>query len=163
MVAEAIRAADPALPLLSVRTLREHRDAGYEVWFVRLAARVLAGLGLVALVVAGVGLYGVRAFLVGQRTREFGIRIAVGATPRDVMRLVLSEGVRLTAVGLAIGLLMASGISRFLSGWVYGLAGFGPAVVAVVAILLAVPMLLACYVPARRAVAVAPLTALRHE
>lgn len=163
MVAKAIRAADPMLPIVSVKTLRQHRDAGYEVWFVRLSARIFAVLGLVALLVAGVGLYGVRAFLVSQRTREFGIRIAIGASPGAVMRLVLAEGARLTAVGLTFGLLLAAGVSRLLSGWVYGVSGFGPAVLAAMAVLLAVPMLLACYLPARRALAVAPVTALRHD
>ncbi len=163
MVGEAIGAVDPTLPLVAVRTLREHRDAGYEVWFVRLAARVFAVLGLVALVMAGVGLYGVRAFLVGQRTREFGIRVAVGATSGDVMRLVISEGARLVAVGIGVGLLLSAGLSRVLAGWVYGVAAFEPAVFGTTSLLLAVSMLLACYLPARRATVVAPVAALRQE
>ena len=163
MVGEAIRAIEPALPLTSVRTLRQHRDAGYEAWYVNLAARIFAVLGLVALLVATVGLYGVRAFLVGQRTREFGIRVAIGASPRDVMRLVLSEGARLTAIGLAVGLVLSAAVLRILSGWVYGVGAFGPAVLVVTSVLLTASMLLACYVPARRALAVAPITALRHD
>ncbi len=162
-VGAAIRAVDPTLPVVGLQTLTEVRDAGYEVWFVRLAARVFAVLGLVALVVAAVGLYAVRAFLVSRRTREFGIRFAIGATTGDVLRLVMSEGAGLIAVGLSVGLLLSAGVSRILSGWVYGVRAFEPGVFVATALLLTAAMSLACYVPARRAIKVPPAVSLRNE
>jgi predicted permease len=162
-VGTAIRAADSNLPVVALKTLRAHRDTGFEMWFVRLAADVLAVLGAVALAMAGVGLYGVRAFLVGRRTREFGIRVAVGATAGDVVRLVMSEGARQAAVGLGIGLLLSAGVSQMLAGWIYGVRALEPAVFGTTVVLLTTAMLLACYVPARRATAVPPMTALRND
>lgn len=158
-----IRAVDAMLPVVSANTLREHRDTGFEVWFVRLTARLFAIFGIVALIVAAVGTYGVRAVTVGRRTREFGIRIALGATPTDVTRMVMSEGARVVALGLAIGLLLSTGVARLLSGWVYGLRTFEPLVFGVTSLLLVLAMLAACYVPARRATTVQPATALRNE
>jgi len=139
------------------------RDAGYEVWFVTLAARVFAVLGIIALVVAAVGLYAVRAFLVGRRTREFGIRFAIGATGADVIRLVMSEGASLIVVGLSFGFLLSAAVSRMLSGWVYGVRAFEPAVFVATGLLLTVAMSLACYLPARRATRVPPAVAFRNE
>jgi predicted permease len=162
-VGAAIRAVDADLPVLALRTLRQHRDAGMEVWFVSLAARVFAVFGLVALVMAGVGLYGVRAFVIGRRTREFGIRMAIGATAGDVLRLVMTEGGRLVAAGLGIGLLLSAAVSRLLAGWVYGVGAFEPAVFGATSLVLTAVMLLACYVPARRAIALEPTRALRHD
>ncbi len=162
-VGAAIRAVDPKLPVVGLQTLTEVRDAGYEVRFVRLAARVFAVLGLIALVVAAVGLYAVRAFLVSRRTREFGIRFAIGATAGDVLRLVMSEGAGLIAVGLSVGLLLSAGVSRILSGWVYGVRAFEPGIFVATALLLTAAMSLACYVPARRAIKVPPAVSLRNE
>jgi putative ABC transport system permease protein len=162
-VGEAIRSVDSALPLVSLKTLVEHRDTGFEVWFVRLAAEVFAVFGIVALLVAMVGVYGVRAIMVGRRTREFGIRIAIGATPGDVLRLVMTEGARLIVVGLGAGLLLSAGVSRMLAGWTYGVRTFEPAVFITASLLLVTAMLAACYLPARRATAIRPATALRNE
>lgn len=162
-VAAGIRAVDGSLPVTSIRTLRGHRDTGLEVWFVSLAANVFAVFGVVALVMAGVGLYGVRAFLIGRRVREFGIRMAMGATSGDVMRLVMSEGARLVVAGLCLGLVLSAGVSQMLSAWVYGVRAFEPVVFVTTALLLTAVMLLACYVPARRATAVQPMSALRDD
>ena len=162
-VGAEIRAADPTLPVVALKTLRQHRDTGHEVWFVRLAAKVFAVFGAVALLVAMVGVYGVRAVMVGHRTREFGIRIAIGATAGNVMRLVMTEGGRLIVVGLGLGLLLSAGVSRMLAGWIYGVRSFEPVVFLSTSLLLVVAMLLACYLPARRATAVQPVTALRDE
>jgi hypothetical protein len=162
-VGEAIRSVDTSLPVVSLKTLVEHRDTGFEVWFIRLAAQVFAVFGIVALLVAMVGVYGVRAIMVGRRTREFGIRVAVGATPGDVMRLVMTEGGRLVVVGLGVGLLLSAGVSRMLAGWTYGLRTFEPGVFITTSLLLVAAMLAACYLPARRATAVQPATALQNE
>lgn len=162
-IRDEISAVDATLPIVAVNTLRAHRDTGFEVWFVRLTARLFAIFGIVALVVATVGTYGVRAVTVGRRTREFGIRIALGATTADVTRMVMSEGARVVAVGLAIGLLLSTAVARLLSGWVYGLRTFEPLVFGVTSLLLVLAMLAACYVPARRATTIQPATALRNE
>jgi putative ABC transport system permease protein len=110
-----------------------------------------------------VGVYGVRAIMVGRRTREFGIRVAIGATPGEVMRLVMTEGARLIVVGLGAGLLLSAGLSRVLAGWIYGIRTFEPGVFVTTSLLLVLAMLAACYLPARRATAVEPATALRNE
>ena len=162
-VGAAIRAADPNLPIVALKTLREHRDTSVEMWLVDMAADVFGVLGTVALAMAGVGLYGVRAFLVGRRTREFGIRMAIGATAGDVVRLVMSEGARQVVFGLGMGLVLSAGVSQLLAGWIYGVRPFEPAVFGTTVLLLTAAMLLACYVPARRATAVPPMTALRNE
>jgi predicted permease len=158
-VGAAIRAADPNLPIVALKTLREHRYTSAAMWLVETGADVFAVLGLVALAMAGVGLYGVRAYLVGRRTREFGIRMAVGATKGDVSRLVLAEGARQAAAGLCIGLLLSAAVSKLLAGWIYGVGTLEPAVFGTTALLLGGAMLLACYIPARRATAAPPLTA----
>ena len=162
-VGAEIRTADATLPVVALKTLRQHRDTGFEVWFVRLAARVFAVFGIVALAVAMVGVYGVRAIMVGRRTREFGIRMAIGATTGDVMRLVMTEGARLVIAGLGAGLLLSAGVSRMLAGWVYGVRTFEPAVFAATSALLVLATLAACYLPARHATAIQPVTALRDE
>jgi predicted permease len=162
-VAAEIRAADSALPVVALKTLRQHRDTGFEVWFVRLAAEVFTVFGVVAVAVAMAGVYGVRAITVGRRRREFGIRMAIGASTGDVMRLVVTEGARLVAVGLCAGLALSVGVSRMLAGWIYGVRTFEPAIFAITSALLVIAMLVACYLPARRATAVPPVIALRDQ
>jgi len=162
-IGAAIRAADPGLPVVGLKTLRQYRDTGFEVWFVRLAAKVFVVFGVVALVVAMVGVFGVRAVMVGRRTREFAVRMAVGASAGDIVRLVLFEGGRLIVAGLGLGLLLSAAVSRLLAGWTYGVRAFEPAVFLATAALLVAAMLVACYLPARRATAIQPVTALRDQ
>jgi putative ABC transport system permease protein len=125
---------------------------------------VLFGLfsGL-ALILASIGLYGVVAFSVGQRTQEFGIRMALGAQRRDVFRLVVGQGMVLAGVGLALGLIAALGLTRFLASLLFHVQTFDPITYVCVSLLLAFAALLACYIPARRATRVDPMTALRIE
>jgi len=162
-VGAEIRAVDASFPIVALKTLRQHRDTGFEVWFVRLAAEVFAVFGVVALAVAMVGVFGVRSIMVGRRTREFGIRMAIGATAGDVMRLVMSEGAGLVVLGLVLGLAMSAGVSALLAGWIYGVRPFEPSVFIATSLLLVVAMLVACHLPARRATAVEPATALRNH
>jgi hypothetical protein len=149
-VGAEIRAADATLPLVALKTLRQHRDTGFEVWFIRLAAEVFMVFGVVVLGVAMAGVYGVRAITVGRRTREFGIRTALGATTGDVLRLVMTEGGRLVVVGLCAGLALSAAVSRMLAGWVYGVRAFEPSIFMTTSALLVAAMLAACYLPARR-------------
>jgi putative ABC transport system permease protein len=129
----------------------------------RLAGIVLAATGLVALLLASLGLYAVVAFSVARRTREIGVRVALGARPRDILVLVMSEGARLLSWGLAIGLVLALVAGIGLRGLLYGLSPLDPVAYAGVLALLGFTTLLACWLPARRATAVDPVTALRHE
>jgi predicted permease len=116
-----------------------------------------------ALVLAMVGIYGVLAFLVSKRTREFGIRMALGAQRRDVLRLVVREGARFSAIGIILGLGGAFAVTRWLSSELYGVSAVDPITYAGVAAVMAVVSMLACYLPARRAMRVDPLVALRYE
>jgi putative ABC transport system permease protein len=114
------------------------------------------------LLLAAIGVYGLKAYDVARRTREIGIRIALGATAGNVMALVLRDGVRTTLVGLAVGLLLALGLGRLVSGLLYQVSPFDPATIAVAAAL-AGATLIATYLPARRATRIAPLEALRTD
>jgi hypothetical protein len=158
-----IRVVDPGLPVVELRTLRAHRDASLILWAVRTAARLFTAFGLLALFLAVVGVYGVRSYLVTQRTREFGIRMALGAAPRDVRRLVLGEGLRLLAVGLGLGVVLALVVARALSSMLYEVSATDPVSFTVAPLVLGLATLLACELPARRATRVAPMAALRHE
>ena len=119
--------------------------------------------GGVALLLAIVGVYGVKAYVVSRRTREIGIRMALGASPRDVLWLVLREGLSLTAVGLALGLGLAALVGQLLSRMLYEVSAPDPFVFIAAPIVLAAAAMFACYLPARRATRVVPLTALRAE
>jgi putative ABC transport system permease protein len=116
-----------------------------------------------ALVLSAVGIYGVMAYVVAQRNREMGIRLAMGAQTVDVLRLVLQQGGKLAAGGVAAGLVAALGMMRLLSSLLYGVSAADPLTFVGVAILLMLVALAACYVPARRATRVDPMIALRHE
>lgn len=129
----------------------------------RLAGTFVGAFGLLALILATVGIYGVVAYSARQRTREIGIRMALGAGRRDVVRLVLGQGLRLTAAGLGIGLALSLALTRFLSSQLFGISATDPATFAAVAICLGGVALAASYVPARRAMRVEPTTALRQD
>lgn len=129
----------------------------------RFTMLLLGIFAAVALVLAAVGIYGLIAYSVTQRTPELGIRMALGAQRRDVLRLVLTHGTRLTLLGVAIGVLAALALSRVLSTLLFGISATDPLTFAGVAGLLSVVALLACFIPARRATRVDPLIALRYE
>ncbi|MGH9640536.1 MAG: FtsX-like permease family protein, partial [Bryobacteraceae bacterium] len=126
-------------------------------------AYMLEIFGAVALFLAVIGLYAVNAYTVARRTREIGIRMALGADPSSAMRLILGQGLRVIAAGIAIGLLLSAGIGRVLAGLLYQTPGIDPLVLVVASIVLASVALLACYLPARRASRVDPMVALRYE
>ena len=152
---------EPALTIYNVRTLLEH--VGRSLYVERMESVILGLLGLLALVLTAIGVYGVVAYSVAQRTRELGIRMALGAQRKDVLKLVLGKGLVLVVWGSAIGLVGCYWLSRLVSNQLYGVKPYDPATLVSVAVLLATVALLASYIPARRATRVDPLVALRYE
>ena len=162
-IRQELRAADAAVPLLSVKTLRQHRDSSVSLWAVNTGARLFSVFGGVALLLAVVGLYGVKSYLVSRRTREIGIRMALGATTGNVLWLVLREGLVLTLSGIGIGLFLSWGLGRLLSGMLYDVSPLDPIVFSIAPLLLVVSAMAASLLPARRAARVVPLSALRTD
>jgi predicted permease len=158
-----IRLADENLPILALRTFRDHFDNSVDLWLLKTGARLFSLFGALALILAAAGVYGVRAFIVAQRTREIGIRMALGATKRDAVGLVLREGLYLTLWGIGIGLALALAAGQLLGGMLYQVSSTDPSVFIVTPLVLTVVSLLACYVPARRAAMVNTMVALRYE
>ena len=160
---DTIQAIDARLPVMELKTFEQFRDDSIGVWAVQVGASFFSTFGALGLLLATIGVYGVKAYVVSRRTREIGIRMAMGASPRDILRLVLREGVQLTAVGLAIGLVLSVGIARVLDFLLYEVSALDPVVFLVAPLLLAASALLASYLPARRATKVQPMVALRYE
>ena len=158
---EQVFALDPNLPLYNVATMDQL--ISNSVAQPRLNLSVLAGFAGLALLLAAVGVYGVMAYAVSQRTQEFGIRMALGASSHEVLRQVLLEGGRLAALGLALGIIAALFLTRLMSGLLFDVKPNDPLTLGLAAVLLATVALAACYVPARRATRVDPLAALRYE
>jgi putative ABC transport system permease protein len=152
---------NPELPVFGERTMEEVVAASLSQR--RFALQVVGAFGVLALLLAGVGVYGVVSYSVSQRTREIGIRLALGSTTGAILRRVLGQGLRLALAGVGAGLLAALAVTRLLSGLLFGVAPTDPLTYAGLALLLIAVALLACYVPARRAMRVDPLSALRHE
>ena len=158
---EALAAADPLVPTGAVRSMDQVLEHSLALRsFMMLLLSIFGGL---ALVLASVGIYGVISYAVSQRTREIGVRMALGARPADVLRMILTEGLKLVAVGVALGIAAALLLTRLLEGMIYGVSMRDPLIFVVVNLLLVTVSLSACYVPARRAMRVDPLIALRYE
>ena len=160
-VREQIRALDSNLPITNVKPLRDQVDLS--LFPSRVAAWTLGGFGVLALLLAAIGIYGVVSYSVAQRTREIGVRRALGAKESDVLRLVLGEGFFVIAFGLALGLLLAFAATRVIAGFLYGVAPTDALTFVGVPLLLGLVAFVACYIPARRATKVDPLVALRYE
>ena len=160
-VRKAIRDSDPGMPVFEVATMEEVRQLGF--WAPKLFGWMFAMFGLVALLLASVGVYGVIAYGVSQRTQEIGVRLALGAQPADVVRLVVRGGAMLAFMGIAIGLLGAFGVTRVIQSLLIDVSSHDPMSFIGVTLFLTAIALFASYVPARRATRVDPLTALRAE
>ncbi|HKB12384.1 MAG TPA: ABC transporter permease [Vicinamibacterales bacterium] len=158
-----IQSVDAQLPILSATTMDLHRGSNLQVWSVRAAATMFSSFGVLALLLATIGVYGLKAYDVSRGTREIGIRMALGATPGDVERLVMREGLRTTAIGVVIGLALAAGIGRLVSRLLYHVHPFDPATLALAVVVLSAATMLASFLPARRATCIAPTEALRAE
>jgi putative ABC transport system permease protein len=162
-VPSEIRAVDPHIPVLALKTLRMHMDSSFDLWIVRTGARMFVIFGGVALLLAAIGLYGVRAYTVGMRTREIGIRMALGAGASDALRMILREGMALFGIGAGVGLALSLPVGKVLSSLLYRVDSFDPVVLTVAPALLAAVSFVACYIPARRAARLDPMVALRDE
>jgi predicted permease len=156
-----VQAVDPDLPVFGERPMEDLISASLAQR--RFAAQLIGLFGALALLLSGIGIYGVMAWSVSQRTREIGIRLALGANTRAILRWILGQGMRLTLIGVAVGLLGAFAMTRLLRGLLFDVAPTDSLTYVCLAALLAVVALLACYIPARRATKVDPMIALRYE
>jgi predicted permease len=152
---------DSTLPVYNVKTLTEHMSL--PLFPFRMAAAVLGSFGVLAIVLAAIGIYGVMSYVVAGRTREVGVRVALGASRSNVLFLIMRQGMSLALIGLVVGLLASFAVAQLLVKVLFGVSPADPLTFAGVAILLALVAALACYVPARRAMKVDPLEALRYE
>jgi predicted permease len=162
-VRREVSAVDARLPVLALKTLRTHLEGSFDLWIERTAARMFSIFGGVALLLAMVGLYGLRAYTVVRRTREIGIRLALGAKPSDARRMILREGLVVTSMGVAGGLALSLLAGKALASVLYKVSGVDPLVFLSATAVLGAVSLLACYLPALRASRVDPMVALRYE
>jgi hypothetical protein len=162
-VRRAVREIDPTLPVISLKTFSQHVDSNLQLWTVRAGATLFTVFGALALLLAIVGVYGVKAYSVARRTREIGIRMALGARPNTVQWMILREGSFMLAGGIVIGLLLAIATGKILSGILYQVGALDPIAFSIAPLLLAGATLLATWLPARRATRISPMMALRTE
>jgi predicted permease len=161
MLVNAVRETDPVLPPPAVKPLAE--EIGFALLPARLGATLLGAFGAVALLIAASGIYGVTSYVVSRRTKEIGIRSALGAPRSRLLSLIIGEGMRTVGIGSAIGLVLAMAVGTLLSRVLYGISPIDPTMLLGVPAVLASVALLACWVPARRAARVDPVTAMRAE
>lgn len=162
-VRDALRSAAPGLPIFKVRTFRQHADSSIEVWVVGIGSTLLGVFSCFAMFVALVGIYSVKAYQVSRRTREIGIRMALGALPAAVQSLILREGLATASLGIGGGLLLGLGANRLLASVLHGVQPLDPLVLLAATGLFLAAATVASWLPARRATRVDPLVALRSE
>jgi ABC-type antimicrobial peptide transport system permease subunit len=163
LLRRTVREVDPALPVLSLKSFAQHLDSNFQLWVVRAGAAMFSVFGGLALGLAVVGLYGVKAYSVARRTREIGIRMALGAQPGMVLRMIMREGSIMLFSGIFIGLLLAAGTGKILSGMLYEVGALDPVAFTIAPLTLAIAALFATWLPARRATRISPMAALRME
>lgn len=156
-----IRRLDPGIPLFSIQTMAEVKRLGS--WQFALFGWMFSAFGVVALLLAVTGVYGLLAYSVSQRTQEIGVRVALGASRRDVVRLIVGQGFRLTGAGIVVGLISSFGVTHVVASMLYNITPTDPVTFAGAAVFLVAVAMVASYVPTRRATAVDPLVALRSE
>ena len=159
----AARDVDPSLPIISLQTFSQYLDSNLDLWLVRAGAALFSIFGGLALGLAVVGLYGVKAYSVARRTREIGIRMALGAQRGTVLRMMMREGSIMLFYGIGLGLLLAAAAGKILSGILFGVGPLDPFAFTAAPVLLAVAALVATWLPARRAAALNPVQALRYQ
>jgi ABC-type antimicrobial peptide transport system permease subunit len=160
-VRRIVSALDPQLPLTRVRTLEQAMSESLSQR--RFVVGVLASFAAAALTLAAIGIFGVMAYLVGQRTREIGIRVALGAQRASVLRQIFTEGMMHAAAGLALGLVASLALTRFMRSQLFGLEPSDPATITAATLVLLATAMAACLIPAQRAARVDPVVALREE
>ena len=158
---KAVADLDPDIPITDVTPMEQVVSDSIGDW--GFYTRILGIFAGIAVLLAVVGIYGVMSYFVNERTHEFGIRVALGALPSDVLSLVGKLGLRLTLIGVAIGILLAVGLTRLIADFLVDVKPTDPVTYAVVSVVLIGVALLACYIPARRATKVDPMVALRYE
>jgi len=153
----------PDVPITQVQTMTQSLQGANGFFFFRFGAQITAVMGFLGLILAVVGIYSVVSYAAAQRTQEIGIRIAMGASPSDILKMVLRQGLGVVGIGLALGLVIALAGTRLMSGLIVGIKPSDPLTFTVVVLLLTGIALFACWIPARRATRIDPLVALRHE
>jgi predicted permease len=162
-IQQEIRALDPAMTIVDMRTMKESLEGGTGFFIFRLGASLAAMMGTLGLILAIVGVYGIVSYAAIQRTREIGIRMALGANTLQVLGLIIGQGMRLVLAGILAGLLAAWLLTRTMTHMLIGISASDPVVYIGVSVLLSFVALLACWLPARRAAKVDPMVALRYE
>ena len=163
LLRRSVHDVDPSIPILSLRTFAQHLDSNLDLWLVRAGAALFSIFGGLALGLAVVGLYGIKAYSVARRTREIGIRMALGAQAGAVLRMIMREGSVMLVSGIAIGLLLAVATAKIVSGILYEVGALDPIAFTVAPLVLTIAALIATWLPARRATQVDPAQALRAE
>ncbi len=163
LLRRTVQNVDPLLPVLELRTFAKHMEANPQLWIVRAGAALFSIFGGLALGLAVVGIYGVKAYAVARRTREIGIRMALGAQRRAVLWMILREGLTMVAAGLALGFLFAAATGKILSSILFEVSALDPVAFTVAPLVLAIAALLATWLPAHRAMKISPMAALRTE
>jgi ABC-type antimicrobial peptide transport system permease subunit len=156
---QAVHGIDPELPVFDVRTMADRMSASMARR--EFSLRLMSIFAVSALLLAALGIYGVMAFVVSQRAQEFGIRLALGAKPRDILGLAFRPGLILTATGTIVGLAASIGVTRLMSSLLFGVSASDPTTFAVVPLLLGIVTMAACFIPARRATRVSPMEVLK--
>ena len=159
----AIREVDPVLPVLETKTFAQHFDSNAQLWVVRAGAALFTIFGALALGLSVVGLYGAKAYSVARRTREIGIRMALGAQRNTVQWMILREGIAMVVAGLAVGFLLALVTGKIVSSILFDVSSTDPFAFTIAPAVLMTAALLATWLPARRATKISPMTALRTE
>ena len=162
-VRKELRAIDPGIPLVQLAPFTTIMDGNVELWSMRFVSALFGTFGVIALLLAVVGVYGVKAFAVARRTREIGIRMALGSRPKQIFIFFIRQGAVQIAIGLGVGILLSLAAGRLLASMLLRVSPNDLVVLAAASFPLAIAALLACWIPARRAAKVDPMEALRYE